>query len=344
MLDDYLKIYHGSRRILFVGSYPPPLGGVSVHIYRLVKLLKANSYKPFVFNTYRALIHNRIKHLVLLVKIVFRNYQVIHVHNSRVKVFKTILVAKKFKDFRLIFTDHNPRLFEGLKDDEIKIVKRFLDSCDLLIAVAPHVVENYKKVGGFVYEKQIIMNAFLPPPIDEEEQILKTYPSSLLTFINQRNPVIVGNAYQLNFQDGVDLYGLDLCIEVIRRLRVKFGNIICVYAIANDKYNSDYLTKMKNLVTEYKLSDNFFFLIGQRELWPLLKKADLLLRPTNSDGDAVSIREARYFNTPVIASDICVRIEGVTTFKSRDIDDLYNKMLDHFSLQNNEHNNERKDL
>lgn len=32
---DYSDIYPKEKSILLVGSYPPPIGGVSVHIYRL---------------------------------------------------------------------------------------------------------------------------------------------------------------------------------------------------------------------------------------------------------------------------------------------------------------------
>ena len=42
------------------------------------------------------------------------------------------------------------------------------------------------------------------------------------------------------------------------------------------------------------------------------------MRPTRTDGDAVSIREAMHFGRPVVASDAVPRPEGVVTFPSRD--------------------------
>ena len=62
---------------------------------------------------------------------------------------------------------------------------------------------------------------------------------------------------------------------------------------------------------------------GQKELWPLFKKINLFIRPTFTDGDAVSIREALSFNCSVIASDVVQRPKSTVTFKNRDFNDLY---------------------
>jgi glycosyltransferase involved in cell wall biosynthesis len=265
--------------------------------------------------------------LILVLRIVFGNYELVHVHTPRVKILQSILFARRIKKFKLFFTDHNPRLFEGLTYTEIELVKRFLASCDTLIAVGPQIVDNYKKEGIYVQEKQLILNAFLPPPIDEEVKILHSYSAGFLANLEQRQPVIISNAYQLNFQDNIDLYGLDLCIELTKRLKQKFHNILFVFAIANDKYNAEYLSQKKSLITEYNLDDNFIFLTGQIEIWPLFKMADVFIRATYSDGYGISIDEALHFNCVAIASDVCTRNPQAILFNSRNIDDLYDKCL-----------------
>ena len=50
-----------------------------------------------------------------------------------------------------------------------------------------------------------------------------------------------------------------------------------------------------------------------------------MVRPTNTDGDALSIREAMYFKISVIASDVTTRPENTIIFKNRDLDDFYIK-------------------
>ena len=58
------------------------------------------------------------------------------------------------------------------------------------------------------------------------------------------------------------------------------------------------------------------------ELWPLLKACDLMVRPTLTDGDANSIREALHFGVPVVASDCVKRPAGVEVFSSGNLEAL----------------------
>jgi len=50
---------------------------------------------------------------------------------------------------------------------------------------------------------------------------------------------------------------------------------------------------------------------------PLWKFSDIYLRPTTTDGDAVSVREALSLGTPVVASDAAERPEGCQIFPSQ---------------------------
>ena len=61
-------------------------------------------------------------------------------------------------------------------------------------------------------------------------------------------------------------------------------------------------------------------------IWPLFKKVDLFLRPTNTDGFGISLAEAIHFGTLAIASDVCPRPEGTILFKNRDFNDLFTKV------------------
>jgi hypothetical protein len=46
----------------------------------------------------------------------------------------------------------------------------------------------------------------------------------------------------------------------------------------------------------------------------LPQRADLSIRPAATDEDAISLREALYFNCPVIASDVVRRPKGTILF------------------------------
>jgi glycosyltransferase involved in cell wall biosynthesis len=63
-----------------------------------------------------------------------------------------------------------------------------------------------------------------------------------------------------------------------------------------------------------------------------MASCDLFVRPTNTDGDSVSIREALHLGLPVVASDAVSRPEVCSIFATRDMDDFeraVRHVLDH---------------
>ena len=69
----------------------------------------------------------------------------------------------------------------------------------------------------------------------------------------------------------------------------------------------------------------------------VMKASDVVLRPTNTDGDSITIREALYFSKAIVASDCAVRPEGTYVFKTRDLDDFCEKII--MSLDDNVNHN-----
>ena len=80
------------------------------------------------------------------------------------------------------------------------------------------------------------------------------------------------------------------------------------------------LEKFQSKLSEHGMDDRFLFIEEKMPLYPLIRLASLFVRPTASDGDAISIREALYFGTPVVTSDVVRRPEGVGLFETRNLD------------------------
>jgi glycosyltransferase involved in cell wall biosynthesis len=127
--------------------------------------------------------------------------------------------------------------------------------------------------------------------LEDEESILKTYPSEVKEFAASRRPLIVANAFQIVFYRGVDLYGLDMCVEVVAALKESYPHVGLIFAVA-EVGEAAYFEKIKRRIDELGIEDNFLFLTGQRELWPLFRRADLMVRPTCSDAYGISVAEA----------------------------------------------------
>jgi glycosyltransferase involved in cell wall biosynthesis len=320
---EILDLYPKTAKILFIGPYPPPLGGVSVHLKRLINILRRDKYQVKIFNT-AGDYGSRIRKIISLFReIYFNDYDIVHTHVLSNRIAFLLLFLKSLKNFEIFLTDHNPRFFNDQPTFTQFFLKIFIRNLGCLVLVGEHISESYKRNSIRLPDQVIVKNAFLPPPLEEENVIMRTYSDETKDFIKNRKPLILSNAYQITLDQGFDVYGLDLCVGLVSRLKDHFPNVGLLFALANELANKEYLGLIERRIRELNIQISFHFMTGQKELWPLFKMADLIVRPTLTDGDAISVREALFFNCPVIASNVVKRPKGTICFKSRDIDDLY---------------------
>ena len=311
------------KKAVLIGAYPPPLGGISVFIDRLSKKLKQENHDVKVYDFSKlSKIEKGFFFFSILVNPVYAEYQ-LNEHNTNIML---VLLARPFSK-KIIFIDHNQRAIEKFSTFQKWIFQFFIKKIDQLVFVNEKINEYYVKHNIIIARTVSITPAFIPPFEIDEQKILSSYPQSVREFLKTKFPVIIANACRIDFHNGEDLYGLDLCIELVDRLKVGFPSIGIVFALADNTKQPEHLIKMKELIEQKQIKPNFVFLSGQQEIWPLFKLLHLMIRPTNTDGDAVSIREALHFGCPVLASDVCRRPENVTTFISRDIKDAVRKAV-----------------
>jgi glycosyltransferase involved in cell wall biosynthesis len=310
-------------KVAMIGVYPPPLGGISIHIQRLCKYLDQIEVPYTVYDNVPG---KKEKEIVFTgpiekwsVKYFFTAKEsVIHCHFLRWQV-RFFLSLLKLRGKRIIFTFHSYRPNE----EHLSFIKRWMIRItgflgDAFICVSEKIAEDLVAVG--IPRKKIeVISGFIPPVGDLHPPI----PASVERFISEGSPIIVANGVVGNFYNNEDLYGVDLCIELTRALREDYPNLRFVFCITQT-INEAYRKQLEEKIHSYGLEDHFLFTHGM-EFYPLIMRADLLVRPTNSDGDAISIREALWFGTPVLASDCVQRPKEVKLFKNRDIVDLVEK-------------------
>lgn len=218
--------------------------------------------------------------------------------------------------------DWNWRQLENWAGWKTRLYGAFVRRCKAVILSGAHLASYYREHGVSLPEgKARGLDPFIPPPLEDEEAILATYPAGVKDFAANRRPLVVANAFQIVFYRGVDLYGLDMCVGLVAALKDSHPNVGLVFALA-EVGDEAYFEKMKRKIDELGVKDNFFFLTGQRELWPLFRRADLMVRPTCSDGYGISVAEALYLGCPAVASDVCERAPGTVTFANRDAEDF----------------------
>jgi len=303
-------------KILLIGPYPPPLGGVSVYVKRHLHQLTGEGHTADLLDWANL---PRLSRYRRLLAARFKKYDELHLHVLTPGVAQLLL--KLGLAGKTAVTIHGATELERWSTRKVRLFDALLRRCKRLTLVGAHLEKRLRDKGLFLTDNVQIRPAFIPPPLEEENHILGGYPQELLRFIDDHHPVLVANASRLTIIDGIDLYGLDLCVELTHRLRTDWPEVGLVFALPAIG-DEEYFRTMQRRIEELELGEHIAFLTDQKELWPLFKKADLMVRPANSDGYGVSIAEALYCGCPAVASDVCQRPDGTILFTNRDLEDL----------------------
>jgi len=203
-----------------------------------------------------------------------------------------------------------------------RMMKFMLKSVSHCIAINPDIKEKLEAMGAQP-EKISVIPSFLPPPVRAEE--IAEIPRETWDFIAGHKPVIAANAYAIIKYQGQDLYGIDMCIELCAALKNIYPGVGLVFFLPRIGDN-EYFDKLKRRISEKGVEDDFLFQTTPCQLYPVLMKSDIFVRPTAIDSYGISVAEAIHFKVPAIASDVCLRPEGTVIFKSRDIAEFIDRV------------------
>lgn len=318
-----------NKKIAIFGPYPPPLGGISVHIQRVMNKLSRQHNEVCIFDTQKSYVRN-ITHTLKIIIFLLRNRPEIMYYHTSYSGFGLyellpLVIGSQLLRAELILIEHDRR-YLALQSFKFKVVFSFLMRFFYQqIFMGSTTFEQYKKYNITIKNNAIIETPFLPPDSDENELINK-YPPTLLSFLQSHSPLITANAFQtILLADKDDLYGIEWCVDLTQELKPKFpglGFIIFLSRIGNEHFFS----YLKQKIEKLGLQDSIYILIGNYAYWPLLQKIDLFVRPTLSDNFGISIAEALYFGKKAIASDSCKRPNGTILFKCGDKKDFFGKV------------------
>lgn len=325
-----LENFHEKKSIIVIGPFPPPIGGVSVHISRLVNKL-GNQFNIIKINTSKNRWLQFFKFLKALILALTSPFEyIVHNHVFSLKSNFIIVLLSKIFRIKYIQTFHSFRInINDLTRIEISLFKYIIRNSYKIIVVNEVIREILIEFDTNTTKANIIViPAFLPYDKIFSEIEKNKYVDTLDIdkFTNSHDLILCANGYKISFYNNEDLYGIDLCIELMRKLKsfkkMDVGLIFMLPKIGDDKY----FHVLKKRILEYELEEDFIFINKEEDLVPLFEYIDIFLRPTNTDGDALSIREALYEGVPTIASDVVTRPSGTITFKNRDVEDFYEKV------------------
>jgi phenylacetate-CoA ligase len=319
-----------SNNILIVGPLPPPLGGVSIHIKRLSRLINDDFLVDFVDESSQMkdeYFNLRTFHILNYLKKV-RDTGLIYIHSGKRQLaFFHIVVGRLFGK-RVLLTIH--AYPNANRDLSTRIDSFFYSKAHRIIVVNSFILDRLRLPES----KCTVRCAFIPPSMTEEPEL----PDHLIRWIqdkrSKRKVIICANAYQLKMFNSQDLYGLDMCIDVAERLNKRGFPFIFIFVVSSLEKNRELYEQYEERIKNSKFLNNFLLLNEELSFVKLITYSDIVLRPTNTDGDALTIREALFLNTPVIASDVISRPEGTILFKNRDVDDLEKEIIRTVALSN----------
>ena len=119
-----------------------------------------------------------------------------------------------------------------------------------------------------------------------------------------------------------------MCIELIKTL-VHDHNIpvSLIFVVASLSKSEQSFNRYQQQIKDWHLENNILLTSEDTSFVRLIEELNLVVRPTCTDGDALTIREALYLDKLVIASDVVGRPENTIVFRNRDANDFKEKVI-----------------
>ncbi len=303
---------------MITGPLPPPAGGISIHIWRLKYLLESEfnvdfideavTVKPEYFSVKS---FNPLRYFRKISRA-----DILYVQSGSRILKKIHIITGKLLGKMIIITLHG---YGPKRKQPFRAMDNFFfNLSDKIILVNPDIANRL----SLNPEKCIVKHAFLPPVMQEEQPLPAFIQDWIHTAKNNNEVLLCANASRLDMFKEQELYGLDMCIEVLKKLRDKGMAVSFIYTVSSLDSGEDRFNAYKQQIKDYGLENNFLLVSGKLSFVKLVEQSDIVLRPTNTDGDALTIREAIYLGKPILASDVTERPQGTTLFKTRDMLDF----------------------
>ncbi len=318
-------------KILITGPIAPPAGGISIHIQRLTHLLKDEFNIDLIDESHvkkAGIFYMRSLNPISYIKKVLRT-DILFIQGGN-KLFKTIhILTGKLLSRKVIITIHG---YGKRRSQPFRAIDSFFFSmANKIVLVNPDIFSKLP----LPRKKCVLKHAFLPPVMKDEPEL----PSAVIAWLKKQRSagkiIVCANASRLTLHNNEDLYGLDMCIETARQLIAKGEPVAFIYTVSALERGADLFNKNLQLINELGLQDHFMLISEKLSFVRLIENADIVIRPTNTDGDALTIREALYLGKPTIASDIVEKPASTILFRTRDNADLEKKLQDQITIIKN---------
>lgn len=282
---------HTKEDFLIVGKTPLPIGGVTIHVERLLQHLKLSNF-PYDFIDLREGL--KLKYLFQL-----RKASIVHLHTSNVFLRLFVAFICRVVKTKCIATFHgNLGRFNNARNS--------LDNLSIRLLYVPIVINDQSfSISIRINKKTVLESAFIPP--------LKTTPlkpkySKPIIELSKQTKIICTNAYHVSFDKyGRDIYGIIDLLSVLTSLQ----KINLVVSDPSGTYFEYIRENRKDLL------ESAIWICEPHDFYEVLKLSDGFVRNTTTDGDSLSIREAIFLGKKCFATDVVDRPPGTVLYKNK---------------------------
>lgn len=305
-------------RVLQLGPYPPPHGGVQSNLMAIRTFLLRQGILCAVINITR---HRRPdgdkvyypKTAAGLMRLLLQlDYDILHLHIGGMLSRRLLglgLVCTLLPGSKSVMTFHSggyPSTPEGKAIGPNSLAGFVLRRFDGVIGVNPEIVAFLERLGVPPTRTRLIY----PHSFLSEEQLSPALPEPLASFFTVHNPVLIS----------VGLlepeYDLPLQIAALGQVRQRSPDA-GLLLIGSGSLEQD----LRDKIHVQPFAQHILLSGDVPHAWTMqaISRANVMLRTTLYDGDAVSVREALHVGTPVIASDNGMRPAGVHLIPKSDL-------------------------
>ena len=327
-----------NKKILMCGPpLPPPYGGISIHFQSVTHKFERQGstvYHQNTLATYRYRWYSwyllKLAYRVLSIRPDVVYYHTLSLPKSDYEL-KLFVRLKRFLGYKLITVDHDCLHLLKRPEKFRHALNKLVPFIDHQVLIGDSTYQSYCDAGITAARTVSVERAFVPPATPAGYGPATKVPDGFDQFRATHSPLITLASTRLVFLDGRDLYGVDTALEMLKGLKKELpsAGLVCLVGTIDEP---DYYDTLCARIVEYGLQDSVLMLNGVYQLWPILQKTDLLLRPTLCDGASVSEDEAHYLGIPVVASDVCLRHSKTITYISGSVDDCrikVSRVLEH---------------
>lgn len=314
-------------RLLLIGPYPPPFGGIAMTIFDLKHYLESRGFSQIrVLNVGESRkaksseyvsISGYLDYLLKVFSYSISGY-ILHIetngHNFRSWLSALICAMGGVLNGRrtiVAFGSGNlPAYVKNVSFWKKAIIGVVLKLAGLVICRNKSMVEAIQAFG--VEASRVLV---VPGFVGIESRAISSIPENIQTFFESHIPIL-GATVMMSPE-----YGVPLICESVKRLKVKYPKIgLILIGVGSEA--KDAISELGDIEQHVVLAGH----LSPGVVLAVMRKLTVFVRPTYFDGDSVSVREALSLGIPVVASGTPGRPEGVVEFQIGDCSDLCDKL------------------